>query len=301
MDEITTLFISPKASADTSPLRELVSDTDIDVYWKTTVEEAKTFVTDNVVDCVVTADDLPDGTGIELITHLRETAPDTGAILVGDISPDRVTDGATPGLVLEFVPGNQPATGTRVVQLVKSTAENRSQTSYPIPPSETERLEVLESYDMDDERFVRAVKRISDLAADHFEAPYSSVAILTERTQEILASTGTSWDRTPREGSVCTYTILNDGVSVVEDTLADPRFEATIDADEGDIRFYAGATINTSEGYPVGTVCIYDEDPRAFTASDREFLSLLAAEVMDWLEVVRHPPKEVGPPSGGVS
>ncbi|MBX0286854.1 GAF domain-containing protein [Haloarcula salinisoli] len=300
MDEITTVFISPEATADTSPLRELISDPDISVYWKTTVEEAKAFIADTLVDCVVTAYDLPDGTGIDVITHLRETSPDTGAILVTDVSLDQVTEEASPGLVLEFVPGNQPATGARVVQLVKSTAENRSQTSYPVPPSETERLEVLESYNLNDERFVRAVGRISDLAADHFEAPYSSVAILTERTQEILACTGTSWDRTPREGSVCTYTILHDGVSVVEDTLADPRFEATIDSDDGDIRFYAGATINTSEGYPVGTVCIYDEEPRPFTESDREFLSLLAAEVMDWLEVVRHP-REVEAPSGGVT
>jgi len=300
MDEIATLFVSPDATADTSPLQELISDSDISVDWKTTVEAAKAFLADTVVDCVVTAYDLPDGTGIDVITHLRETASDTGAILVTDVSLDRVTEEASPGLVLEFVPGNQPTTGSRVVQLVKSTAENRSQTAYPVPPSEKERLEVLESYDLNDERFVRAVKRISDLAADHFEAPYSSVAILTERTQEILACTGTSWDRTPREGSVCTYTILDDGVSVVEDTLADPRFETTIDSDDGDIRFYAGATINTSEGYPVGTVCIYDEEPRAFTESDREFLSLLAAEVMDWLEVVRRP-SEVEAPGGGVS
>ncbi|MFC6756782.1 GAF domain-containing protein [Halomicroarcula sp. GCM10025894] len=289
MDEITTLFVSPDTTAATSPLRELVSDTDISVVCKTTVEAAKAFIADNIVDCVVTAYDLPDGTGIDVITHLRETAPDTGAILVADASLDQVTDEASPGLVLEFVPGDQPATGSRVVQLVKSTAENRSQTAYPVPPSETERLEVLESYKLDDERLVRAVERVSDLAADHFETPYSSVAILTERTQEILACTGTSWDRTPREGSVCTYTILHDGVSVVEDTLTDPRFEATIDADDGEIRFYAGATINTSEGYPVGTVCIYDEEPREFTESDRQYLSLLAADVMDWLEVVRRP------------
>jgi len=298
MDEVTTLFVSPDATTDTSPLRELISDPDISVYWKTSVEEARAFLADNVVDCVVTAYDLPDGTGVDVIAHLRETAPDTGAILVTDVSMDRVTDEASPVLVFEFVPGNQPTTGTRVVQLVRSTAENRSQTSYPIPTSERARLEALEEYDLDDERFSRAVQRVTDLAADHFGAPYSSVGILTERTQDILACAGTSWDTTPREGSVCTYTILRDGVSVVEDTLADPRFEDTIHADEGDIRFYAGVPLSTNEGYPVGTLCIYDEDPREFTESDREYLSLLAAAVMDWLEVVRRPREAVEAPGG---
>lgn len=299
MGEVTTLFVAPDAPADASSLQALISDPDVSVYWKTSVEAAKRFLTDNVVDCVVTAYDLPDGTGIDVITHLRETAPDTGTILVTDVPRTRVTDEASPGLVSEFVPGGRPATGTRVRQLVKSTARNRSQTSYPLPATETARLEALDSYDLDDERLVRAVQRITDLAADHFEVPYSSVNILAERTQEFLACTGTSWETTPREGSVCTYTILRDGVSVVEDTLTDPRFEATID--DGEIRFYAGATLNTSEGYPIGTLCIYDEEPQAFTESDRLYLSLLAAEVMDWLEVVRHPREAVGAPSGGAS
>ncbi len=299
MSEIATLFVSPDATADTSPLRELVSDPDISVDWKPSVAAAKTFLADNTVDSVVTAYDLPDGTGLDVVEHLRETAPDTGAILVTDASLARLADEASPGLVSEFVPGDEPETGTRVVQLVKSTAENRSQTSYPIPATEAARLEALEAYDLDDERLVRAVQRVTDMAADHFDVPYSSVNILTERSQEFLACTGTSWETTSREGSVCTYTILRDGVSVVEDTLADPRFEATIDAGDGDIRFYAGATLNTSEGYPVGTLCIYDEAPRAFTESDRDYLSLLAADVMDWLEVVRRP-REVEAPSGGV-
>jgi DNA-binding NarL/FixJ family response regulator len=270
IDGITTLFVAPDATGDTSPLWELSSDPDISICHKTSVEEAKAFLTGTVVDCVVTAYDLPDGTGVDVITHLREAAPDTGAILVTDVPLDRVTDDASPLLVFEFVPGNRPTAGTRVVQLVKSAAENRSQTSYPMPATEKARLEALEAYDIDDERFIRAVQRVTDLAADHFGAPYSSVGILTERTQEILACAGTSWETTPREGSVCTYTILRDGVPVVEDTLSDPRFETTIDADDGDIRFYAGATSNTSEGYPVGTVCIYDEDParpRSPTAS----------------------------------
>jgi len=150
---------------------------------------------------------------------------------------------------------------------------------------------------------VRAVQRITDLAAAHFAVPQSSVNIVTERNQEFLACTGASWETTGREESICTYTILREGISVVEDTRTDPRFTGNDNLEDEDIRFYAGATLTTSEGYPIGTLCIYDEEPRTFTEADRVYLSLLAADVMDWLAVVRRPQETSTIPggNGGVS
>jgi GAF domain-containing protein len=303
MAEVTTLYVDPNATASTSPLRDLIQDSDIKVYRETSVDEATAFLENNVVDCVVTEYDLPDGTGTELVSAIREIAPDTGTILVTDAPQAQISDGSSVSLVTEFVPKNASEVGPRVVQLVKSTAANRSQTSYPLPASEQARLKALETYDLDDERLVRAVQRITDLAADHFVVPQSSVNIVTERTQEFLACTGASWETTAREESICTYTILREGVSVVEDTSTDPRFADNDNLDEEKIRFYAGATLTTGEGYPVGTLCVYDDEPRVFSEADRVYLSLLAAEVMDWLEVARQPREtpDFDPVNGGAS
>lgn len=286
MGEITVLYVDPDATAGTSPLRELVADPAIRVYRETSVADAVSVLESTAVDCVVTEFDLPDGTGVELVAALREVAPDTGAVLVTDAPPARIAEASPVGPVAEFVPRGVPDVGDRVRRLVKHTAANRSQTSYPLPPDEQARLAALATIDLDDELLRRAVQRVTELAATHFAVPRSSVNIISERTQQFLGSAGGQFEPSPREDSACTYTILDDGVSVIEDVAADPRFpDTTVDA--SGIRFYAGATLTTREGHPVGTLCVYDEEPRVFGEGDRTYLALLAAEVMDWLEVAR--------------
>jgi PAS domain S-box-containing protein len=72
---------------------------------------------------------------------------------------------------------------------------------------------------------------------------------------------------------------------VVEDLSEDPRF-----ADEyyvtGDLhlRFYAGAPLSTSDGYRIGTLCIYDREPRSPRADLLDDLEDLAGTAMDLLE-----------------
>lgn len=287
MGDIEVLYVDPEATAGTSPLRELVADPAIEVYRETSVADAAATLRERVVDCVVTEYDLPDGTGVELVATLREVAPDTGAILVTDESPALIAEESPGGPVAEFVPKSVPEVGARVVQLVKHTATSRSQTSYPLPPDERARLDALATINLNDELLGRAVQRVTELATEHFAVPQSSVNIITERTQEFLASAGGEFEPTPREDSACTYTILDDGVSVIEDIAADPRFPDV--TDDTAIRFYAGASLTTREGHPVGTLCVYDDEPRVFGEADRAYLSLLAAEVMDWLEVARAP------------
>ena len=290
--DISVLYVDPDATAGTPPLRELVADPAIEVARETTVADAVAALRERIVDCVVTEYDLADGTGMELVARLREIAPDTGAILVTEAAPARIAAESAGGPVADFVPKSVPDVGDRVVRLVKHTAANRSQTSYPLPADERARLDALAAIDLDDERLGRAVQRVTELAATHFAVPHSSVNVITERTQEFLASTGGEFEPTPREESACTYTILDDGVSVIEDVAVDPRFPGA--ADDPAIRFYAGATLTTREGHPVGTLCVYDDEPRPFGETDRAYLSLLAAEVTDWLEVARETGTESG-------
>lgn len=287
MEDVTVLYVDPDATAGVSPLRELVAEPAIEVARESSLADARAVLEATVVDCVVTEYDLPDGTGIELVAALRDVSPDTGAILVTDVSPARIAEESAATPVVEFVPKGVPGVGPRVVQLVKHTGVNRSQTSYPLPPGERARLDALATIDLDDERLGRAVQRVTELAAAHFTVPQSSVNIITERTQEFLASTGGELESTPREDSACTYTILDDSVSVIEDIAADPRFPGLEGVEAGPIRFYAGATLTTREGHPVGTLCIYDDEPRVFGEADRAYLALLAAEVTDWLEIAR--------------
>jgi GAF domain-containing protein len=73
------------------------------------------------------------------------------------------------------------------------------------------------------------------------------------------------WDapEIPREMSFCAYTILQSDALIVCDTLADcGRFEACPLATHGGIRFYAGVSLMSSEGYALGTLVAMDTIPR---------------------------------------
>lgn len=286
MTEISVLCVDPNDSADSTPVDELADVSNLRILERETVAGAKETLDEEVVDCLVTEYDLPDGTGMELIAHVRDVAPDTGCILCTDADRDQITAESETGHIAEYVRKDTPTAQTRVVQLVRTTAEQRSQTAYPIPADETERLAALERYDLDSELFRSGIGRISDIAAAHFDVSQSSVNVVTERTQEFLACHGEEWSSTARENSICAYTILSEGVTVVEDTQADPRFEGNEVLEELGVRFYAGATLTTDDGLPIGTVCIYDETPREFTEDDEAFLELLAAQAMDWITVL---------------
>jgi GAF domain-containing protein len=287
MPDITVLCVDPGESGGSTPVDDLAAERDVEVLERKTVAGAKDALAARPVDCLVTEYDLPDGTGMELISHVRAVGPDTGCILCTDADRDLVAAEMDSGHVAEFVSKDSDEAGTRVAQFVRTTAEHRSQTAYPLPHDETERLAALAEYDLDSELFLSAVQRITDLAAAHFDVSQSSVNVITERTQEFLACHGEEWDSTSREQSICAYAILNDGVTVVEDTRADPRFESNEVLEELGIRFYAGATLTVGEGLPIGTVCLYDETAREFTDEDERYLEMLAAETRDWIEVLR--------------
>lgn len=131
----------------------------------------------------------------------------------------------------------------------------------------------------------RALDRMTRLAARLSDAPIALLTLLGEEEQHIIAGQGTDRDTFPAKPSVCRYTIASEGPMVVEDLSEDPRF-----ADEyyvtGDLhlRFYAGAPLSTSDGYRIGTLCIYDRDPRSPQEDLVEDLQDLAGTAMDLLE-----------------
>ena len=46
------------------------------------------------------------------------------------------------------------------------------------------------------------------------------------------------------------------------------------------LRFYAGALLKSTEGYPIGTLCVLDNEPRQLNALQRDALRILADQVM---------------------
>ena len=72
------------------------------------------------------------------------------------------------------------------------------------------------------------------------------------------------------------------------DTLMDARFaENPLVTGWPHLRFYAGAPLETSDGFRLGTLCVCDYRPRGLLDTQKEALRTLAHQVMVLLELRR--------------
>jgi len=241
------------------------------------------------LDAIVTEYELSDRTGIDLLNIANDVCPDAGVVLYTDIDPDTIDTSALRNTVTEYVGKGSVFGGDRLTKLVGTTVESRTQASYPLPQSESERVAALQSYDLDAPGLSEALTRVTDLAAEHFDVDIASINIINEHSQEFLACYGETeeWEAMDREDSICTFTILEDDeVMTVPDVAEDSRFESrSDDLGELGIRSYMGANLVTSAGLVIGPLCIYDDRPQEFSAADEAYLKDLAALAMELVEL----------------
>ncbi|WP_102125831.1 sensor domain-containing diguanylate cyclase [Deinococcus planocerae] len=160
----------------------------------------------------------------------------------------------------------------------------------PRPPAAAERLAALHAYLSLDPLSGEAFDRILALTAQVLDAPCAVVNLVGEDWQFTVASHGAPLTGLvlPREEVPCSLTVLGQGVVVIEDLAADPRFahhpEVGPDSPVG-VRMYAGAPLVTAGGQAVGTLCVFDTRVRGLEGRERQVLRTLAAVVMDELDL----------------
>lgn len=89
----------------------------------------------------------------------------------------------------------------------------------------------------------------------------------------------------PREDSICTLVVESRDYLEIPDTRRDPRTggKPCVAADPP-VSFYAGAPLRTPEGEVIGTLCVFDAEPRAGLApGQRQALEELARAAMQAL------------------
>jgi len=91
---------------------------------------------------------------------------------------------------------------------------------------------------------------------------------------------------TPREVSFCARAIQQPDLFVVPDASKDPRFSSNpFVVSDPKIRFYAGAPFTSSDGHPLGTLCVVDMVPRQLTSSQENALLALSHQVQAQFEL----------------
>ncbi|MFB6233841.1 MAG: GAF domain-containing protein [Halopenitus sp.] len=280
------LCVDPDPS-DLAATREALGP-DFETVGATSLGDARATLSGDVgVDCVVTEYDLPDGTGLELVREVRESFPDAACIVFTDRPIEQIDTAAFGNVVSEYLRKEGAGGHEELRDLVEHSLAFDSQTAYPLPKDEDARLAALERYAADPEALGDLIDRLTEIATELFGVNSAAVGLVDEHHEQFLSCHGASFDPLDRDASICTYTILEDDVTVVEDVQADPRFEENEGLAAANIRFYAGAPIVTPDGHPIGTFCLQHGESRTFSDRDRELLELFAAETMDQLELRR--------------
>ena len=283
---VTVLYADGDDPVRTATAKAL-SESGLDVREAASLEEAAETLATTAIDCVVTAYDLPNGNGLELFSTVRETTPDTPCILFTDVATDEIDTTAFEGLVGEYLPSETPNADKRLRELIDELVTRRSQVGYPLPDDEDARLAALEQYDVDDRATRETLDRLTKLAAHYIDVDKVFVGVVGEHEERFISCQGSDLDPLERENTMCTHAIIEPDVMIVEDTHEDARFEHNDALDRLNIRSYVGAPLHGPEGAALGSFCLTDDEPRAFTDDEIRFVRLLADEAAEQLNLRR--------------
>lgn len=157
-----------------------------------------------------------------------------------------------------------------------------------IPNNDRERVEKLHDYQILDTHSEDTFDKIALMASQVFNAPIAVISFVDEHRVFFKSNLGPFvMNEVPRDQSMCALSILDDGATVYLDTQEEPelRLLPHVMAENDAVRFYAGASLKTPEGYNVGTLCVGDFSPRLHVEETQvEMLRTLATIIIDKLE-----------------
>lgn len=157
------------------------------------------------------------------------------------------------------------------------------------PFNEEERIKALKSYRILDTLPESEYDAITYIAAQICNTPISLVSLIDPERQWFKSHHGLDATETPRDLAFCAHAINEPHkVLVVEDSRKDERFhDNPLAVGAPDVIFYAGAALNTSDGFALGTLCVIDNKPREISESQIQSLSHLADQVVSLFELRR--------------
>ena len=142
-----------------------------------------------------------------------------------------------------------------------------------------QRLSALELLGLMDTPAEASFDRFTRLAARLLNAPVALVTLLDADRQWVKSCVGVDGGAgrdTPVSDSFCRHAVEAGGPLLVEDAAADPRVRGDRLVREQGFRSYAGYPIRTPDGYVLGTLCVLDYRPRAWSEDEQQVLADLA-------------------------
>jgi GAF domain-containing protein len=261
------------------------ADDSLEALTATSIAAAEELLDDEPIVCVVTAYDLADGTGLDVVSAVRKLAPQTPSVLFTDRTPDEIDTGSFEETIVEYLNRDLPDADERLQFVTNDVIEHSAQVSFLAPDDEGDRLDALARYEVESLPITESFERLTDLIADHFDAAIAFIGLIEEDEENFLACHGGDWDSLTREDTICTHSMLQEDVMVVEDIREDSRFSENTQLANLGIRSYAGANMTTPDGHVIGQVCLIDYEVRSYDDDERARLQQFAETAMEILEL----------------
>lgn len=145
------------------------------------------------------------------------------------------------------------------------------------PGNETARQQALKETGLLQSTTDSRLDRLTEIARFSLCVPIALVTLVDHERQWFKSRNGLSVPQTSRDSSFCGHAVYWNSPMVIPDAIDDERFaDNPLVTGPPQIRFYAGVPIHDESGYPLGTLCVIDTQPRAFDESQLECLQGLA-------------------------
>ena len=166
------------------------------------------------------------------------------------------------------------------------------ETSTPAIVRDAARLAALRHAALLDTPAEEAFDRLTRLATKILHAPTALVALVDEDRQFFKSCVGlpepwASQRETPLSHSFCQHTIASGEPLVIVDARVHPLVHDNLAIRDLNVVAYAGIPLITADGAALGSFCVIDEQPRAWTAAEIEILKELSASVIAEIDLRR--------------
>ena len=153
--------------------------------------------------------------------------------------------------------------------------------------NEAERLKDLESYSILDSLSESDYDDLTAIAAEICGTEISLISLIDDKRQWFKSHHGLDVSETPKEYAFCAHAINDpENVFIVQDARRDNRFhDNPLVVNKPSVIFYAGVSLISDNGLPLGTLCVIDHKPKLLSQGQIKSLRALGNQVMNILNL----------------
>lgn len=149
------------------------------------------------------------------------------------------------------------------------------------PKNEKQRQAAVNKYKILDTLPEESFDNITSLMTFICKTPISLITLLDKDRNFLKSHCGVPFNESPRELSFCGHAInSDDDIMVVRDARQDERFHDNPLVTDFKAIFYAGVPLIDPQGYKLGTLCVYDHEPRDLSVEQIAALKAMAQQVV---------------------